>query len=678
MEDDPGLSPPAPSDIAAIRRELRDASMILMNRGMIHSAQFAAELCTQMIETENIQQENEKEIPTQSSSRVSRPLFASASNSSASTNHSSSISQLSHEFSDDRIMFAKTLFDLREFDRCSHSLQSLCETRRDSHANFLRLYSLYLSGERRREEEKRENSSITNSSSTNNSSSINGAIFSSIDSPDSPNREIPVIRSSLNSLISQSIPLDAFEYYLFGLIEYNSNNKIGCRDHCIASLNLFPINWSCWELLGKCLDSSIELNEYSPLFPHHFMRSFFYIYYFVIIIHHEPHDFHSLFTIFQKLFLFFPQSLQLLLYEAVMHYHQQSYDEALILFQSIYKLHPFVIKYIDIYSNILYIKEEKIQLSYLAQEAMKKNKYSEQVQIVIGNYYSLKRQHEKALIYFNRAFKLNPHYHSALTLMGHEMVELRNESGAIALYRKAIDYDSRDYRAWYGCGQAYELLSLPSMALYYFSCARRLRPYDSRMWIAEGECYERCGRPNESLASFERAAECDDREGIAINKIAAIHVKRGEKEKAAKWYKQVLKKIDQANNNDNGDHDNNNVDSDGNSLNIINPSFSCSPDAIDAVTFLASYHLSLGDFTTAESLCQRLIDCGGQHKEQAMAWQQEIINKRMAANNSAAATNSSTLPTLSSSSSSSSLSTATPARPSAFVNRAAFFDTPES
>eukprot|EP00951_Prasinocladus_malaysianus_P042409 scaffold513753_cov27-Prasinocladus_malaysianus.AAC.2 len=96
---------------------------------------------------------------------------------------------------------------------------------------------------------------------------------------------------------------------------------------------------------------------------------------------------------------------------------------------------------------------------------------------------------------------------------------------AVLICRRAVDINPRDYRAWYGLGQAYELIMMPYYALYYFRRATQLRPQDARMWCAMGQCYE-----NEQLAMDDAAVHCyqravsnNDREGIALNKLAKIH-----------------------------------------------------------------------------------------------------------------------------------------------------------
>lgn len=88
-----------------------------------------------------------------------------------------------------------------------------------------------------------------------------------------------------------------------------------------------------------------------------------------------------------------------------------------------------------------------------------------------------------------------------------------------------MDINPRDYRAWYGLGQAYELIMMPYYALYYFRKATQLRPHDARMWCAMGQCYEneQLCRDDAAIQCYKRAVSNNDREGIALHKLAQLH-----------------------------------------------------------------------------------------------------------------------------------------------------------
>ena len=64
-------------------------------------------------------------------------------------------------------------------------------------------------------------------------------------------------------------------------------------------------------------------------------------------------------------------------------------------------------------------------------------------------------------------------------------------------------------------------------ALYYYRKAVKLRPTDARMWCALGNCYKRLERNSDAIRCFERAAQNDDREGIAFLELARLYRSQG-------------------------------------------------------------------------------------------------------------------------------------------------------
>ncbi len=130
--------------------------------------------------------------------------------------------------------------------------------------------------------------------------------------------------------------------------------------------------------------------------------------------------------------------------------------------------------------------------------------------------------------------------------MGHEYMELSNSIAAVACYRRAVDINDRDFRAWYALGQAYEILGLDSYALWYFHKACALRPNDARMWVALGGCFEKTGRSVEAARSFERALNAGDAEGVALQRLARLHQRDKNLDRAAFFFKAILDSLDAA------------------------------------------------------------------------------------------------------------------------------------
>lgn len=213
-------------------------------------------------------------------------------------------------------------------------------------------------------------------------------------------------------------------------------------------------------------------------------------------------------------------------HEALANYAQRNFEAAQERFEALRASDPYRLEHLDIYSNVLYVKEQRAELSRLAHAALRIEKYRPETCCIIGNYYSLKRMHERAVIYFRRALKLDRQCLSAWTLMGHEYIEMKNINAAIEAYRRAVDTNARDYRAWYGLGQTYEILNMHFYALYYYHKAARYRPYDARMWIALAQCHEKIGKIDDAIRLYQRAANYDDSEGLAIFRLAKLYRQR--------------------------------------------------------------------------------------------------------------------------------------------------------
>jgi len=178
---------------------------------------------------------------------------------------------------------------------------------------------------------------------------------------------------------------------------------------------------------------------------------------------------------------------------------------------------------------------------------------------------------------------------------------MKNPAAAIDAYRHAVDINPRDYRAWYGLGQTYEILQMPYYALYYYQQAVKLRPSDPRMWCAMGQCYE-----SDQLRLFQSAIRCyqravanNEREGIALSKLATLHREKNEKA-AAHYYLLNLKRLDAEV-----------LDADSN-------------EKIEALEFLSQFYKKERRLEEAEAACVRLLDAPGPAKHAAKALLREI------------------------------------------------------
>ena len=70
-----------------------------------------------------------------------------------------------------------------------------------------------------------------------------------------------------------------------------------------------------------------------------------------------------------------------------------------------------------------------------------------------------------------------------------------------------------------------------TFALYYFGKATQIRPFDPRMWCAMADAYEKLSLIDDAIRCFRRAEAYDDREGVAIAKLAKLYAAANEMKK---------------------------------------------------------------------------------------------------------------------------------------------------
>ena len=501
--------------------------------------------------------------------------LASVSSTMVTTPDDNNISLLPEEQCqpNDAELYAISLFHLGEYSRAAHVLSTSSTSNESSSFSdgslgqikpprddltslgvYLRAFSLYLDGERRKEEQVTE-------------------LRDPLERTKLLNTNLPQLEADLrrSNVLGE---LDAFGLYVYGVVlkairgakrapsgERHTNNEpnrtsdartdesVGDAAHVILirSILKYPFNWSAWLDLGElCVeDSSIDQEVEELLLPisDHWMYHFFCVHVFI-----EEKANENAIAIIEKLANgqmsenegpqhgFFIQSAYLQSQLAMAYYDIRDYDSAHDHFLALAEREPYRLDNMDAFSNVLYVKDQKVALSHLAHRSVTVDKYRPETCIIVGNYYSSKGRHEKAVQYFQRALKLDRSYLSAWTLLGHEYIEMKNTAAAIEAYRRAVDISDREYRAWYGLGQTYEIMNMLLHALFYFRKAAALHPHDARMWCAIGGCLLGLDRRSDAERSYERAVSLGDGEGIATRKLAELYREDGDEEKAAKCY----------------------------------------------------------------------------------------------------------------------------------------------
>ncbi|CAN4088203.1 unnamed protein product [Withania somnifera] len=399
------------------------------------------------------------------------------------------------------------------------------------------------------------------------------------------NHELVSIERELSAL-QKNGTIDSFGLYLYGLVLKQKGSDNLARTVLVESVNSYPWNWSAWSELQSLCTTAETLNSLN--LNNHWMKDFF-----LANAYQELRMHTESLVKYENLQVTFSFSNYIQAQIAKALYSLREFEQVEVIFEELLRNDPYRIEDMDMYSNVLYAKECFSALSYLAHRVFLTDKYRPESCCIIGNYYSLKGQHEKSVMYFRRALKLNKNYLSAWTLMGHEYVEMKNTPAAVDAYRRAVDINPCDYRAWYGLGQAYEMMGMPFYALHYFKKSVFLQPSDSRLWIAMAQCYEteQLHMLEEAIKCYRRAANCNDREAIALHQLAKLHAELGRSEEAAFYYKKDLE--------------------------IMEAEEREGPNLVEALMFLARYYKAQKRYEDAEVYCTCLLDYSGPEKETA-------------------------------------------------------------
>lgn len=413
-----------------------------------------------------------------------------------STTYSNPQLDAQEEHEQDKIMLASTYFNCKDFERAAHTLSG-CKS---GIAVFMKLYSIYISIDKRETEARDSSINVISSSSVSNEKGSTNYRLSQIAGEADSYNSNPA--NQPNGLL----------YFLNGMICNKRKKPTLAQTYLVQSLELFPYNWSAWKELISCFTAYDEVISFinetkanKPHFASHIMFQFFE----VVVLQEFYQQLPLLVDTLMSLIEIFPSFTFLKVQKFLIAYHSLDYYTAEGIFDQVLLEDPFRLDDLDTFSNMLYVMEKKPKLSFLAQFASAIDKYRPETCCIIANYHSMKCEHEKAIMYYKRALTLNKNCLSAWTLMGHEFVELKNSHAAIESYRRAVDTNPRDFRAWYGLGQAYEVLDMHLYALYYYQRATSLQPLDTRMWQAIGNCYEKNEKYEEAFKSFEKALQIE-------------------------------------------------------------------------------------------------------------------------------------------------------------------------
>ncbi|KFH62526.1 hypothetical protein MVEG_11919 [Podila verticillata NRRL 6337] len=570
-----------PLSTGEIHGALREAVQACNERGLYFAARWAAEALNGLPPLASDDSSDTRATRSSTTSAGQRFVSAWTKDLELNANIEVETDRASMEEYDTYLM-AKTFFDIKEFDRTTATLKD-CSSHK---SRFLRLYSRYLVGEKRREQETRE-------------------VLGALDNSMTISKEIHGIEEELSQGY-RSGTLDAFSKYLYGVVLIKMQQKSQALDVLIDSVNQYPFNWSAWKDLGSCLSTPDDTSAIVPRLPAIFMTDFFLAH----VNNTEQNNHQELVTEhLNELAKLFPTSALVKSGRALSYYHSGDYPEAARMFEELIQENPHRLDHLEYFSYVLYVTDNKTRLSSLAHSTALTDTYRPETCCIIGNYYSMKGEHEKAVVYLKRALRFDRSYSAAWTLLGQSYLEMKNTYAAVEAYRRAVDYDHKDYRAWNGLGQTYEVLKMHYYAISYYQQASTLRPYDGRIWCAMAQCYEALDQDQAAIKCYTRALIGSDQEKVAIKKLPRLYRKIGNQETAAHYFRE--------------------------NLDLMREEQNETEERSEACLFLSEYEMSKGNLRAAYEYASEAVHCASeQHQEDAKVLLRDIRNAKDAGDTS--------------------------------------------
>ncbi|KAG0233497.1 Anaphase-promoting complex subunit 23 [Actinomortierella wolfii] len=367
----------------------------------------------------------------------------------------------------DIYLMAKTLFDLKEYDRVASTLKD-CKSPKSI---FLRLYSKYLAGERRREQESRD-------------------VLGPMDTSMVINRELDKVDAELSE-IYQTGTMDSFCKYLYAVVLTKRNRKQLAASILVESVKQYPYNWSAWLQLSACVPSHEALTNIMPELPVNFMREMFLLH-----VGMETFNGEEEFEVrLQELSRTFPRSAYMMEQRALALYHAREFPASEEIFEVLTKENPHRLDNLDVFSNLLYVTDNRTKLSYLAHNY---NHRDYRAWNGLGQTYEVLKMHYYALGYYQRATALRPYDGRMWCAMAECYESLGQDLAAIKCYTRALLGADKEKVALRKLPKLYKKIGNTEAAAHYFR-----KSYEQRR--EEDEDSEDASEACIFLALYERS-----------------------------------------------------------------------------------------------------------------------------------------------------------------------------
>ncbi|KAJ3041542.1 Anaphase-promoting complex subunit 23 [Rhizophlyctis rosea] len=489
------------TEVNALRTTLRDARACLDDRCLLLASKWVSQLITGLVNVMIVTDRDGRSL-------LDAELYRSTLDDVLAVFIPGTVRETEEDSTEMDVYYeARSYFLNREHARAAETLRFA----KGRKANFLRLYALYLKGEKEKEE-----------------------VIMGQESPLEQRRFVNKQLIPIEEELSQLVPIqvhqkesvedqDPFYLYLRGVVNADLGRTKIAQGLLFRSVHLYPWNWSAWEALAGLVDSVDLLNDLRARAADTIMRDFCVLHIaneLAVSTTDNTWDYE-----WSRLESLFPESAPLLLMRGLSFYAVREFPRALPYFEKLHKKNPYRVDHMDIYSNVLYLREKFVELSELAHRMFDLDRFRYETCLIVANYYSTRREHEYAVMFFQRALKLNPQYIEAWILIGHEYIELRNIHAAIAAYRKASILKPTDYRAWYGLGMAYRIANISELAVTHFQRALAIQDKDFRVWNNLGQVYQELGHVQEAIAAYKRGLINDRSDQLTLLEIERLYRK---------------------------------------------------------------------------------------------------------------------------------------------------------
>ncbi|KNE54340.1 hypothetical protein AMAG_00320 [Allomyces macrogynus ATCC 38327] len=381
----------------------------------------------------------------------------------------------------DIYLLAKAYFDLREYRLAAETVKDVMSPK----GVFLWALALFLAGERAKQDRQ-------------------GIVLSATDSKFEANLELTAIYAKLHPFVApESGRRDPWLLYMQGLVLAQlTGRQADAIEHLVASIQLYPFNWSAWAELAKCMTSEMLYHDTVPRLPDTYARVFF-----------QAHCAADLgldpampTVMLEKMQRSLPDSVTLQRMLAVMYVRLRDFETAEGMFSRLFAKHRYLLDSVDEYACTLRSLQRAPKLKMLARQALVTDRARPEALMVLAHTLMAEPdRHEDAIEILQRVLWLRRRDAQAWWMLGQQLQEVYKTEAAAEAYRRAIDLAPQDPRPMVSLGIAYQQLGMYAFAIEYLERAVTVRPNEGNYRAQLAIAYKSVGRGKDAREAARTA-----------------------------------------------------------------------------------------------------------------------------------------------------------------------------